>query len=95
MIRGKYLSTVVDSMQKSLSVAENWCKTKGPSINLEKTEVVVFKRKRKTERLVKHKYQDVKLNLSNKIKYLGIILSEKLMWKAHVKTQVKKVLKAL
>ncbi len=35
------------------------------------------------------------MNLSKEVKYLGIILDDKLMWKAHMRAQVKKVLRAL
>ncbi len=35
------------------------------------------------------------MNLSKKAKYLGVILDDKLMWKTHVKAQVKKGLKTL
>ncbi len=32
----------------------------------------------------------MKLNLTKKVKYLGIILNDKLTWKAHVETQMEK-----
>ncbi len=40
-------------------------------------------------------YQDVKLNPTKAVKYRGIILNEKLMWKAHEESQVMKGLKVL
>ncbi len=39
VIRGKYLSTFADLMQGSLRIVDKRCKTKGLSINPEKTEV--------------------------------------------------------
>ncbi len=48
VIRSKYLNTVADLMPESLRVVDSWCKTKGLSVNPEKTEVVLFTRKRKT-----------------------------------------------
>ncbi len=53
--------------------------------------MVLFPRKRKTEGVVRFKYQGVKLNLSKKVKYLGVILDDKLMKKG----QVNKGLRAL
>ncbi len=47
VIRGKHLNTVAYLMQKSLKVVDSWCKTKGLSVNSEKTEVLLFTRKRK------------------------------------------------
>ncbi len=51
-------------------------------------------RKRNTE-VVRLEYQGGKLNLPKEVKYLGVILDDKLTWKAHVWPQVKKGLKAL
>ncbi len=64
VIQGKYQSKVADLMQGSLRAVDSWCKTKGLSINPEKTSLVLFTRKRKIERCVKLKYQGVELNLS-------------------------------
>ncbi len=46
-------------------------------------------------RVVKFEYPGVKLNLSMEVKYLGVILDDKLMRKTHVRPQVKKGLKVL
>ncbi len=61
----------------------------------EKTEGLLFTRKRKTEGVVRPEYEGVKLNLTKEVKYLSVILDDKLTWKAHVRAQVKKGLKAL
>ncbi len=42
IIRDKYFSTVANSIQGSLRVVDKWCKTKGQSINPEKTEVAFY-----------------------------------------------------
>ncbi len=67
---------------------ESWYKTEGLSVNSEKTEVVFFARKRKTNGIVRFSYQGVKLNLIKEVNYLDIILDDKLKWKAHVETQM-------
>ncbi len=94
VIQGKHLNTVADLMQGSLRVVDSWCKTKVLSDNPEKTEVLLFTTKRKTEGVKRLEYQGVKLNLTREVKYLGVIL-DKLTWKAHVRVQVKKGLRAL
>ncbi len=53
MIQGKHLSTVADPMQGSFRVVDGWCKTKGLSINPEKTEELLSTRKRKTKRVIR------------------------------------------
>ncbi len=79
VIQGKHLNTVADLMQGSLWVVDSWCKTKGLSVNPEKIEVSLFTMKRKTEGVVRLEYQGVKLNLTKEVKYLGVILGDKLM----------------
>ncbi len=73
----------------------SWCKTKGLSVDPEKTEVLLITGKRKTEGGVRLEYQGVKRNLTKEVNYLGVILDDKLTWKAHVRAQVKKGLRAL
>ncbi len=95
VIHGKHLNTGADLMQGSLRVLDSWCKTKGLSVNPEKTEVLLFTRKKKTEAVVRFEYQGGKLNLTKEVKYLCIILDDKLTWKAHAWVQMKKGLTAL
>ncbi len=64
-------------------------------MNLKKTEVIHFTRKRKTSEVVKLDYQGVKLSLTKEVKYLNIALDEKLMWKTHIENQAKKGMKTL
>ncbi len=75
-------------------MVDSWYKTKKLSVNPEKTEVVFFTRKRKTDRVVRLN-QGVKLNQTKEVKCLGIILDDKLTWTAYVETQLKEVLKAV
>ncbi len=83
-------------MQKSLRVVDNWNATKELSIDPEKIEVaLLLTRKRKTKGVVRLEYQSVKLNLLKEVNYLGANLDNKLMWKAHLKTWVKKEQKSL
>ncbi len=49
MVLGNHFNKVTDLMQISLRVMDSWYKTKGLSVNPEKTEVVPFIRKRKTD----------------------------------------------
>ncbi len=49
---GKHLNTVTDLMQGAFRKIDK-CKTKGLSVHLEKTEVVVFTKKRKTNKVIR------------------------------------------
>ncbi len=90
VIQGKHLNIVADLMQGSLGVADSWCKSKGLSVNPEKTEVLLITRKKKTERVIRLEYQGVKLNLTKEVKYPGVILDDVQTWKAHVRGQERK-----
>ncbi len=74
---------------------DGWCKTKGLSVNLKKTEVVLFTWKRKTERVIRLEYQGVKLNETEEVKYADIILVDKVMWNVHLRVLVRKGLNDL
>ncbi len=90
VIQSKYLGTGANLMQGSLRVVDDWCMTKRLSINPEKTEVLLFTRKRKTEEVLRLTYQGVRRNMSKEVKYSAIILDDKLTWKARVRANVKK-----
>ncbi len=95
VIRGKHLNTVAYLMLGGLRVVHSFRKTKWLSVNPEKTEVLLFTRKRKTEGVVRLEYQGAKLNMTKEVKYLGVILDGKLIWKPHARAHVMKGLKAL
>ncbi len=58
VIQSKHLNTVADLMQGKLRVVDSWCETKGLYVNPEKTEVLLFTRKRKTEAVVRLEYEE-------------------------------------
>ncbi len=68
VIHGKHFNTVADVMQESVRVLDSWCKTKGLSVNPEKSCVLLFTRKRKTEGVVRLEYEGVKLKLTKEVK---------------------------
>ncbi len=64
VVMSNHLDTATDLMQSGLRVVNSWCKTKELSVNSEKTEVVLFTRKRKTDAVVRLTYQSMKLNIT-------------------------------
>lgn len=53
----KYDGTLVELMQNALSVVDNWCNDRGLSVNPDKTELMVFTRRRKLPVLVNPKFK--------------------------------------
>ncbi len=74
---------------------ESWWKTKGLSINPEKTELLLFTRKRKTGGVIRLEYQSMKSNLTKEFKYLHAVHYDKIMWKTHMRARMRMGLNAL
>ena len=95
LIRGKFESTLGERMRQLLKIVEKWCLERGLRVNPDKTDLVLFTRRRtcsdqvgRTEFFGKH------VELSSQVKYLGVILDSKLNWIAHVKDRSHKALTA-
>jgi hypothetical protein len=46
LMRGKFLSTICDLMQRALNCVQNWCGEKGLNVNADKTSMVFFTKRR-------------------------------------------------
>ncbi|XP_055714730.1 uncharacterized protein LOC129808847 [Phlebotomus papatasi] len=88
VIRGKFLSTLCDLMQRALSIVEGWCCTRGLKVNPEKTALIAFTKKYKLEGYRAPKFFGKELTLQKEIKYLGILLDQRLTWKKHLEDRI-------
>ena len=97
LICGRILSTICDIslMQRILYGIEQWCIKRELSVNPSKTEMVLFTRRYKPEKLKTIKFFNNTLAASSQVKYLGVILDPKLDWKQHVEGKCKKALALL
>jgi hypothetical protein len=77
---GKFLSTVCELMQKALFIVQNWCRGVGLSVNADKTSMVLFTNNWKLVGFKKPILFGTELQMQNQVKYLGVILDEKLNW---------------
>ena len=94
LVRGKFDSTISNRMQIALNYTLNWCIKEGLNINPSKTTIVPFTRKRKYT-ISNLKLGETILQLSTEVKYLGIILDQKLNWNAHIEYAIGKATSAL
>ena len=92
----KSLKSLRKRLNKDLELLYNWLCANRLSLNAGKTEFIVFRppRYRSSER-VTLKLHHSKLFESSKIKYLGIILDNKLDWKGHITELSKKLSRAV
>ena len=70
---GKFPNTVSELMQRALHTVEKWCSRVGLSVNPDKTNLVIFTRKRKLSGFFEPLFFGVTLHRSESVKYLGVI----------------------
>ena len=92
LICGRILSTICDIMQRVLYGIQQWCVDRKLSVNPSKTEMVLFTRRYKPEKLKTITFFNNVLVTSDQVKYLGVILDAKLSWKQQVEAKCKKAL---
>lgn len=92
LIGGDRLENLSSRMDRALCIVERWCRRNGLSVNPDKTECVLFTRRRKLEGFRAPLFYGRPLVLSQQVKYLGIVLDSKLNWSAHAEHVAKKFL---
>jgi hypothetical protein len=78
VINEKLLSTACEFMQKALFIDQTWCREVGLSVNADKTSMVLFNNNRKLVGIKTPLLFRTELQLKYQVKYLGVILDEKL-----------------
>ena len=92
LVRGSFIDTLMEVMQSALETTESWCRDAGLSINPRKTELVVFTRKYKLGTIRGPILGDVRLAPAESVKYLGVILDRKLLWREHLENRCRSVI---
>ena len=83
-------------MDKELKVLVEWLRANRLSLNVDKTEFIIFRPPRKSlnNRIVLNLDHN-KIYESTKIKYLGLLLDSRLSWKIHISELSKKLSRAI
>ena len=89
LVEGKFPNTVSGLMQWARHTVETRYKEVGLSVNPDKTEIVVFARRRKLPSFFEPQFFGVTLSRSRSVKYLGVILDSQLNWREHVDVKVR------
>lgn len=91
LFAGHCLATLFELTKGLLRLVDGWCKENGLGINPAKTELVIFTKKRlDLEVAPRLTLNGVVVHPVEQVKYLGVILDQKLSWKAHVDFRIKK-----
>ncbi|CAD7085101.1 unnamed protein product [Hermetia illucens] len=88
------LGTVCRNIQRAVDLIDSWCLRHGLSVNLNKTTMVLFTKRRKLDGLCLPEMRGTTLQLSEEVKYLGVTLDKKLLWNKHVEVKMKRALTA-
>ena len=87
---GKFPNPVSGLMQWTLHTVETWCDEVGLLVNLDKTELVVFKRRRKPPCFLKPLFWGY-LHHCMSVKYLRVVLDSQPTCREHVDVTVREV----
>ena len=93
LISGAFEEVLSQLMQRIFRLVEEWCEESGLSVNPEKTGLILFTNKRRILTLNTPKLFGTRLTMTNKVKYLGVILDEGLTWRYHIEERVNKAIK--
>jgi Reverse transcriptase (RNA-dependent DNA polymerase). len=95
LIVGKHNIIVSELMKEALKWIDDWCKGQALSVNPDKTVVVPFTRRRNLTGLSEPIIGERGITFSREVKYLGVILDNKLTWNAHLEKVVSKAKQTL
>lgn len=90
MVKGKYANTIRDIMNVGLNLINEWSKREGLRINPSKTIIVPFTRKRNLETFKGLKVGSTCVEISDSVKYLGLILDKRWTWNPHINNIIRK-----
>ena len=82
-LSGSNLNFIQNRMQEDLSNIYLWCEKWGFLLSPNKTLAIIFTRKRKLGKLIL-KIGDTIINIVKEVKFLGMILDNKLTWLKHI-----------
>ena len=95
-----YINKSVQRINKhinlDLSLIVQWLRANKISLNADKTELVIFSLKRK--QITKHlnfRISGQKIEISTRVKYLGIQIDQHLNWNEHIKNIIPKLSRAI
>lgn len=92
LARGKFTDTLSELIEGALNTVKSWAENNGLGVNADKTELVLFTRRYKIPKFNLPRLNGAEIQLSDKAKYLGIILDRKLNWKLNIEERRRKAL---
>ena len=91
----KDLNKLTKTMNEELKHIVNWLNANRLSLNIDKTNFMIFKPKSKTIENQDITINGSKINCVDKAKFLGVVIDDKLNWSQHTKMVTQKVSKGI
>ena len=94
LVTGDFIDTVGDLMRTALKTVEKWCLENKLTINPVKTKMILFSKRRSTENSKVGEFTlfNKEVSLVATVKYLGVILDNKLTWLPHLAEKLNKAI---
>ena len=92
----KSMKKINKHINHDLSLIVQWLRSNKINLNVDKTELVIFSPKRK--QITKHlnfRISGQKIEISTRVKYLGIQIDQHLNWNEHIKNIIPKLTRAI
>ncbi|GBN70038.1 putative RNA-directed DNA polymerase from transposon BS [Araneus ventricosus] len=90
LAQGSTINYVIHTLQKGLNNIEKWCTLWHVAIKTDKTHAVMFRKGTSRKELKTLSFFDEDLTWDKEVKYLGLILDDKLTFRSHLKYNTKK-----
>ena len=78
------MSTIFERATENIKLIIKWCEVNGLKISALKTKVVLWTRSRNQGHPNSIIINSINIPLSNSVKYLGVIIDNKLNWNEHI-----------
>jgi hypothetical protein len=72
----------------ALKIVEDWCNVEGLRVNPRKTALIPFTYKRRDRNITTPTLFGERLTLLREVKYMGVILDDKLTWNQHIDSKM-------
>lgn len=95
LLRGKCIKTLFELAQRLLTVIEQWSLHQKLRLSPKKTEIVVFTRRRAWNPPYQLRIYQQPIQLRQQVRYLGVILNEKLCWKPNCVDRARRAMVSL
>jgi hypothetical protein len=94
-ISGKTIEEIERIANNELPILMDWLYANHLSLNIKKTQIMLFGGKRNSDYDINILINGEKINIVSETKFLGVTLDSKLSWKSHIQLITKKVAKSI